>query len=218
MNKENGNVYKVNEKGFISEGYWDRTINYMAIDENGEKVDCYSSVVGDINERHNRVNRYYKREKFKNFLLNFTFKFQLGFLIFSLVTTFITLIIYICNLVSNNDAVIVEVMEFLERKLKPAIFAKVSCLVNPAVMYVERYGLENVLLKSILILTITSFIALIIYMIGRDHITVRWLSKLLHITPICEIKVASDKRIMRLQSDLYSIQLRRHEVKYASHK
>ena len=218
MNNNEGNAYNSQRDGFISTSYWDQSVQFKTLDENGLKVDCYSRVVGEIQEKKNEVNKYYKREKFKNFFVNLVYKFQLHFLILNIVVTILTFSLYIFLVGYDKIQLLSKFWCFLETKLKPDMFAKISSYVNPVINYVNGYGLESFFNHLLLILSITSFIALIIYMIGRDHVTVRWFTNLIRIKPICHIKKASDMRLSRLQSDLYNIQLRRHEVKFASHE
>ena len=218
MNNNEGNAYNSQRDGFISTSYWDQSVQFKTLDENGLKVDCYSRVVGEIQEKKNEVNKYYKREKFKNFFVNLVYKFQLHFLILNIVVTILTFSLYIFLVGYDKIQLLSKFWCFLETKLKPDMFAKISSYVNPVINFVSGYGLENFFNHTLLILSITSFIALIIYMIGRDHITIRWFTNLIRIKPICHIKKASDMRLARLQSDLYNIQLRRHEVKFASHE
>ena len=216
-NSENG-AYNSQRDGFISTSYWDKSIQFKTMDENGLEVDCYSRVVGEIQEKKNEVNKYYKRERFKNFFVNLAYKSQLHFLVLNISITILTVIAYVMLVGYNKVQVLSDFWSFLGAKLKPSWFAKLSVYVNPAIDYVNGYGLENLFNHVLLILSVTSFVALILYMIGRDHITIRWFTKLIRIKPICHIKKASDMRISRLQSDLYNIQLRRHEVKFASHE
>lgn len=218
MNNNEGNAYNSQRDGFISTSYWDQSVQFKTLDENGLKVDCYSRVVGEIQEKKNEVNKYYKREKFKNFFVNLAYKFQLHFLLLNIVVTFLTFSLYIFLVGYDKIQLLNQFWCFLGDKLKPSMFAKISEYVNPVINFVSGYGLENLFNHTLLILSITSFIALIIYMIGRDHITIRWFTNLIRIKPICHIKKASDMRLARLQSDLYNIQLRRHEVKFASHE
>ena len=218
MNNNEGNAYNSQRDGFISTSYWDQSVQFKTLDENGLKVDCYSRVVGEIQEKKNEVNKYYKREKLKNFFVNLAYKFQLHFLLLNIVVTFLTFSLYIFLVGYDKIQLLNQFWCFLGNKLKPSMFAKVSEYVNPVINFVSGYGLENLFNHTLLILSITSFIALIIYMIGRDHITIRWFTNLIRIKPICHIKKASDIRLARLQSDLYNIQLRRHEVKFASHE
>ena len=216
-NSENG-AYNSQRDGFISTSYWDKSIQFKTMDENGLEVDCYSRVVGEIQEKKNEVNKYYKRERFKNFFVNLAYKSQLHFLVLYISITILTVIAYVMLVGYNKVQVLSDFWSFLGAKLKPSWFAKLSVYVNPAIDYVNGYGLENLFNHVLLILSVTSFVALILYMIGRDHITIRWFTKLIRIKPICHIKKASDMRLSRLQSDLYNIQLRRHEVKFASHE
>lgn len=216
-NSENG-AYNSQRDGFISTSYWDKSIQFKTLDENGLEVDCYSRVVGEIQEKKNEVNKYYKRERFKNFFVNLVYKSQLHFLVLNISITILTVISYILLVGYNKVQLLSNFWSFLGAKLKPSWFAKLSVYVNPAIDYVNGYGLENLFNQVLLILSVTSFVALILYMIGRDHITIRWFTKLIRIKPICHIKKASDIRLSRLQSDLYNIQLRRHEVKFASHE
>lgn len=216
-NSENG-AYNSQRDGFISTSYWDKSIQFKTMDENGLEVDCYSRVVGEIQEKKNEVNKYYKRERFKNFFVNLAYKSQLHFLVLNISITILTVIAYVMLVGYNKVQVLSDFWIFLGAKLKPSWFAKLSVYVNPAIDYVNGYGLENLFNHVLLILSVTSFVALILYMIGRDHITIRWFTKLIRIKPICHIKKASDMRLSRLQSDLYNIQLRRHEVKFASHE
>ena len=216
-NSENG-AYNSQRDGFISTSYWDKSIQFKTMDENGLEVDCYSRVVGEIQEKKNEVNKYYKRERFKNFFVNLAYKSQLHFLVLNISITILTVIAYVMLVGYNKVKVLSDFWSFLGAKLKPSWFAKLSVYVNPAIDYVNGYGLENLFNHVLLILSVTSFVALILYMIGRDHITIRWFTKLIRIKPICHIKKASDMRLSRLQSDLYNIQLRRHEVKFASHE
>ena len=216
-NSENG-AYNSQRDGFISTSYWDKSIQFKTMDENGLEVDCYSRVVGEIQEKKNEVNKYYKRERFKNFFVNLAYKLQLHFLVLNISITILTVIAYVMLVGYNKVQVLSDFWSFLGAKLKPSWFAKLSVYVNPAIDYVNGYGLENLFNHVLLILSVTSFVALILYMIGRDHITIRWFTKLIRIKPICHIKKASDMRLSRLQSDLYNIQLRRHEVKFASHE
>lgn len=216
-NSENG-AYNSQRDGFISTSYWDKSIQFKTMDENGLEVDCYSRVVGEIQEKKNEVNKYYKRERFKNFFVNLAYKSQLHFLVLNISITILTVIAYVMLVGYNKVQVLSDFWSFLGAKLKPSWFAKLSVYVNPAIDYVNGYGLENLFNHVLLILSVTSFVALILYMIGRDHITIRWFTKLIRIKPICHIKKASDMRLSRLQSDLYNIQLRRHEVKFASHE
>ena len=216
-NCENG-AYNSQRDGFISTSYWDKSIQFKTMDENGLEVDCYSRVVGEIQEKKNEVNKYYKRERFKNFFVNLAYKSQLHFLVLNISITILTVIAYVMLVGYNKVQVLSDFWSFLGAKLKPSWFAKLSAYVNPAIDYVNGYGLENLFNHVLLILSVTSFVALILYMIGRDHITIRWFTKLIRIKPICHIKKASDMRLSRLQSDLYNIQLRRHEVKFASHE
>lgn len=216
-NSENG-AYNSQRDGFISTSYWDKSIQFKTMDENGLEVDCYSRVVGEIQEKKNEVNKYYKRERFKNFFVNLAYKSQLHFLVLNISITILTVIAYVMLVGYNKVQVLSDFWSFLGAKLKPSWFAKLSAYVNPAIDYVNGYGLENLFNHVLLILSVTSFVALILYMIGRDHITIRWFTKLIRIKPICHIKKASDMRLSRLQSDLYNIQLRRHEVKFASHE
>ena len=218
MNNVEGSAYDSQREGFISTSYWDQSVQFKTLDENGLKVDCYSRVVGEIQEKKNEVNKYYKREKLKNFFVNLAYKFQLHFLLLNIVVTFLTFSLYIFLVGYDKIQLLNQFLCFLSNKLKPSMFAKVSEYVNPVINFVSGYGLENFFNHTLLILSITSFIALIIYMIGRDHITIRWFTNLIRIKPICHIKKASDIRLARLQSDLYNIQLRRHEVKFASHE
>ena len=217
MNNDENRVYDSQREGFISTSYWDQSIQYKTLDENGEKVDCYSRVVGEIQEKKDEVNKYYKHERFKNFFVNLAYKSQLHFLVLNISLTVLTVLSYVFLIGYNKTHLLVSFWNFLESKLKPSWFAKISGFVNPAIDFVNGYGLENLFNQALFILSITSFIALIIYMIGRDHITIRWFTHLIRIKPICHIKKASDIRLSRLQSDLYNIQLRRHEVKFASH-
>ena len=48
-NSENG-AYNSQRDGFISTSYWDKSIQFKTMDENGLEVDCYSRVVGEIQE------------------------------------------------------------------------------------------------------------------------------------------------------------------------
>ena len=216
-NSENG-AYNSQRDGFISTSYWDKSFQFNTMDENGFEVDCYSRVVGEIQEKKNEVNKYYKRERFKNFFVNLAYKSQLHFLVLNISITILTVIAYVMLVGYNKVQVFSDFWSFLGAKLKPSWFAKLSVYVNPAIDYVNGYGLENLFNHVLLILAVTSFVALILYMIGRDHITIRWFTKLIRIKPISHIKKASDMRLSRLQSDLYNIQLRRHEVKFASHE
>lgn len=218
MNNNEGSAYDSQREGFISTAYWDKSMQFKTVDENGLEVDCYSRVVGEIQEKKNEVNKYYKREKFKNFFVNLVYKFQLHFLLLNIVVTFLTFSLYIFLVGYDKIQLLNQFWCFLGDKLKPSMFAKISEYVNPVINFVSGYGLENLFNHTLIILSITSFIALIIYMIGRDHITIRWFTNLIRIKPICHIKKASDMRLARLQSDLYNIQLRRHEVKFASHE
>ena len=205
MNNDKKRVYDVSEEGFISTGYWDKKLKYKTLDENGLEVDCYSSVVDEIDRRANEVNMYYKKEKRKNFWINSAYRLQLWFLLLNIITTFASVIMYVIVVINRQTHIVYNMPKHCK-------------VVNPVINYVIECGIENFFNYLLLVLSITSSIALIIYMIGRDHITIRWFAKLLHIRPICDVKSDSDKRINRLSSDLYNIQLRRHEVKYASHK
>lgn len=218
MSNNKERVYAVSEDGFISTSYWDKTVHYKTLDENGVEVDCYSKVVDEIDRKTNEVSMYYKKEKRKNFLINMAFKSQLVFLLLNVIVTFMSVIIYHIVIINGYTRLGYNVQDFFQKKLGEGVYTSLCGIVNPVIKYVNRYGLENFFNYLLLVLSITTFIALIIYMIGRDHITIRWFARLLHIRPICDIKSDSDKRINRLSSDLYSIQLRRHEVKYASHK
>ena len=218
MNSDNKRIYTTKGEGFVTSSFWDKSLHLRTVDENGVDKDCYDDVVEDLTSKEEIVERYYKKEKKKNTWINFRYSLQLKWLVLNIALTFINVIMYVGLVVYRRTDLVYGAMGFLEKKLKPSLYAKVNGFVNPVISYVQECGMEHLFNNILMILSITSFIALIIYMISRDHITIRWMTYILGITPLCKIKSVSDKRMARLQSDLYSIQLRRHQVKFASHK
>lgn len=218
MNSNDKRVYTTKGEGFVTSSFWNKSLHLRTVDENGLDKDCYDDVVDDLTSKEDIVGRYYKKEKRENTWINFRYSLQLKWLVLNIVLTFLSVFLYVVLVGYHRTDLIYGTIGFLEKKLKPALFAKVDSVVNPVISFVQECGMENLFNSTLMILSITSFIALIIYMISRDHITIRWMTYILGITPLCKIKSVSDKRLVRLQSDLYNIQLRRHQVKFASHK
>lgn len=217
MNSDNGRIYTTKGEGFVTSSFWDKSLHLRTVDENGIDKDCYDDVVEDLTSKEEIVERYYKKEKKKNTWINFRYSLQLKWLVLNIAITFLSVFMYIGLVVYHRTDLIYGALGFFEKKLKPTLYLKIESFVNPVISFVHECGLEHLFNNTLMILSITSFIALIIYMISRDHITVRWMTYILGITPLCKIKSVSDKRMARLQSDLYNIQLRRHQVKFASH-
>ncbi|MBE5935259.1 MAG: hypothetical protein E7262_05645 [Lachnospiraceae bacterium] len=218
----NTEMKTVNNEGFITSAFWDKSIHLMTIDEEGNSVDCYDKVVDDLKNREDKVVFHYKKEERKNKFINFVYDGQKKGLITSLVLTGITFVNYLVFVVYGSIDTLYKADAFVASKLHDAIYEKLCKLVAPtnnAVLnFINQYGLENLFNYTLGALAIVSIVSLLLFMVGRDHVTVRWATRILHIKPLCRIKADSDNKVNRLKSDLYKLQLRQHKVKYATHE
>ena len=212
----------VNQEGFVTPTFWDRSIRLMTIDENGMAVDCYDRVVDDLKNKETNVFSHFHKEERKNKLINFVYNMQKRLLITNVICTVVTFIMYMVFVVCGHSDIIYKTDAMLAAKLYSPIYTKICNVVSPfnnAVQAVlDSYGLENIYHYALAILSVLSIVSLVAYMFGRDHVTVRWANRLLRIKPLCTIKAESDKKVNRLKSDLYQLQLRQHKVKYATHE
>ena len=77
----------VNEQGFVTPTFWDRSIRLMTIDENGMAVDCYDRVVDDLKDKESNVVTHFQKEERKNKIINFIYNMQKRVLITNVIFT-----------------------------------------------------------------------------------------------------------------------------------
>ena len=221
MNNNENSMYNVKEDGFVTESYWQKSIHLMTIDDEGNAVDCYDKVVDELKDKESNVVSYYKKEERKNKLINFIYNLQKKMLITSISLLVFTFLMYIVFVILGKIDIIYSARDFIKEHTYAPLYKKICHVVEPVnvaiVSFITKHGFENLFNYTLTFLLVASVVCLIVFMISRDHITLRWVSKLTRIKPLCKIKEDSDRRVTRLKSDLYNLQLRQHKVKYTTH-
>lgn len=184
-------------KDINAAAYLDQSIRLVTIDENGLEVDCYDRVVSDLRDKEEKILEILKKERRKNRLIHFAYNVQPKMFVANILLTICALIMYIiCVVYGRTD---------------------ISRSTDTFLVFLVQYNIENICRYALPIMLILSLLSLVFYMMGRDNNKVRWLMEMMKVKSLNELKSNSDNRINYLKSDIYSLQLRKHKIKYAKH-
>ena len=123
-NYDNTDMKTVNNEGFVTSAFWDKSIHLQTVDENGNSIDCYDKVVDDLKTRENKAIEHFKKEERKNSLINYMYNSQRRMLIVNILITFITFFMYIVLVGFGKLDIIYKVDKMIADNLYAPIYKK----------------------------------------------------------------------------------------------
>ena len=130
-NYENQEMKTVNNEGFVTSSFWDKSIHLMTVDGEGNEVDCYDKVVDDLKDKEDNVIQYYKKEERKNKWINFIYNLHRKMLIINIGLTFFTFFMYIIFVICGKIDIIYSAEAFIADNLYAPLYKKLSQIVAP---------------------------------------------------------------------------------------